>query len=184
MRDTFYKDLSDELLKITDTVGEGEEAVEVPVIKHIDLWNEQFKDDYKGIAIQFPAVFIKYLPIQWKQMGGKLQVADVSFQLFVCTSTFAQSHYKADDDTKAKALSHYTLINRIFKRLAYFAGDYFGTCLRTASDTDHYHHEVMVTTETYVTHASDGSALPDEDDAEDVVLILQHEPEPDPEPGG
>lgn len=171
MRKQFYKDLSDELLRITDPIGEGEEITQVPVIKHIDLWNEQFNPDYKGPAIQFPAVFIRFMPIGWKQMGNKVQCADMQFQLMICTSSLAAS--KESGSMQDRALTHFDLIDRIFQRLSYFSGNYFGTLLRTQSDTDHYHNEVSITTETYMTHVFDNSAQPETEEVEMVELLIR-----------
>ena len=87
-------------LGLTERLKELKEENGNPVIRHIDLWNEQVEFIEQEEPFDTPAVFIEFRPVQWRTMGGNAQQADVPFRLHVVTtwkgSARHGSHFQQD----------------------------------------------------------------------------------------
>ena len=66
MRTFLYTSLTDHIKKLTDTEGN-------PLIKHIDLWNEQVEFIEQETPFATPAIFIELMPFNWQTLGGNAQ---------------------------------------------------------------------------------------------------------------
>lgn len=78
MRRMLYLGLTEALKELKDDGGQ-------PLIRHIDLWNEQVEFIEQEEPFDTPAVFIEFRPVQWRTLGGTTQQADVPFRLHVVT---------------------------------------------------------------------------------------------------
>lgn len=79
MRRMLYLGLTELLKELKDESGQ-------PLIRHIDLWNEQVEFIEQEEPFDTPAVFIEFRPVQWRTLGGTTQQADVPFRLHVVTT--------------------------------------------------------------------------------------------------
>ena len=98
-------------LGLTERLKELKEENGKPVIRHIDLWNEQVEFIEQEEPFDTPAVFIEFRPVQWRTMGGTTQQADVPFRLHVVTtwkgSARHGSHFQQD------SLERFELLDKI-----------------------------------------------------------------------
>lgn len=63
MRRMLYLGLTEALKELKDDGGQ-------PLIRHIDLWNEQVEFIEQEEPFDTPAVFIEFRPVQWRTLGG------------------------------------------------------------------------------------------------------------------
>ena len=104
MRKMIYLGLTEWLKGLKD--GDGQ-----PLIRHIDLWNEQVEFIEQEEPFATPAVFIEFRPVQWATLGGTAQQADVPFRLHVVTTW--QGSAKDGSPFRADALDRFDLLDRI-----------------------------------------------------------------------
>ena len=138
MRKMIYLGLTEWLKGLKD--GDGQ-----PLIRHIDLWNEQVEFIEQEEPFATPAVFIEFRHVQWATLGGTAQQADVPFRLHVVTTW--QGSAKDGSPFRADALDRFDLLDRIDACLFSF-GMYEGkdsVCMtrRTGSSTNHNHAELV-----------------------------------------
>jgi hypothetical protein len=148
MRKQFYLDLCNRLDLIRDLADEK-------IFKHYDLWNQQLNPDF-GEEFPMPAVFLEFLPIQWKTLGKFRQQTLLQFNLHVCTATMQRGSSKSP--YRDKILGHLDLLDAIHLWLTGWRGAYFNSVTRTASRQDHYYSNVIDHIETYRTLLVDDSA--------------------------
>ncbi len=145
----FYTTLAARLLNIQD-------ANSVSIIKHIDLWNQQYNDDFKEV-FGHPAVFLEYKSIPFKTIGRHQQLATMQFDLHVASSTKAKSSYEAQFTDRF--LQHLDLLDLINFWLTGWHGDFFGSLSRTAITHDHFYGDVIKHIISYQCTVNDVSAV-------------------------
>lgn len=149
MRKLLYNTIKETLLSMLD---ENEQ----PVIKHVDLWNQQTVLPEEEQAFDTPAVFIEFGNIQWRPLQRGVREAEVQIGLHVVTDSRVGSW----DD----AIHVFELLDDINKKLH---------CLHTTegvrtmdsltlvqSQTDNEFDELMDNIETYSCHVTDATAYP------------------------
>ena len=149
MRKQLYLAVIDRLKQIKDENGE-------PKIKHFDLWNEQVAFIEQEAPFDLPAVFIEFLPIQWRTANDGTQTADVQFRLHIVTPFRGA----AGDNSmyQTEALELFDLLDVVNKTLFKMSGDCFRSTMRIRSDTNHNHEELVESLETFQVCVSDISA--------------------------
>ena len=138
MRRMLYLGLTERLKELKDGSGK-------PVIRHIDLWNEQVEFIEQEEPFDTPAVFIEFRPVQWRTLGGTTQQADVPFRLHIVTtwkgSARHGSHFQQD------SLERFDLLDKIDAWLFNFGikEEKESICMthRIGSSTNHNHEELV-----------------------------------------
>jgi hypothetical protein len=154
MRKQFYLDLVEKLKSVVEAIGDIDP---VPVIKHFDLWNKQIEFLEKERPFKFPAVFVEFLPIDYRQLGLQAQEAELTFRLHVVSKTLAGS---ADNANYKKIfLEHLDLNDAIHYCLSGWNTSYSGPLVRIQSIPNHDHEQIIEEIEVYKTRITDLSGV-------------------------
>lgn len=156
VRTKLYKAIGKRLELITDEAG-------TKIIKHIDLWNNQFDAD-QAQPTTFPAVYLQFMPISWQTTGRHKQMATVNFTLHIANTTKTRSEF--NQQFTDRFLAHLELLDIIHKWITGFNSsldpdheDFFGSMSRTASTHDHFHGDILVHQESFICNVKDTSAM-------------------------
>ncbi len=147
MRKQIYLAVTERLKTLRGEDGE-------PVVKHMDLWNEQRVLSPTDDAALLPAVLVEFMPIEWKTVGGGAQWGNVQFRLHVVTKT----HEGAGQD---ETLQLFDLLDSIHNTLNGLRGERFRQLVRTSSITDHKHDELVESIEAFQISVDDVSGRTD-----------------------
>jgi len=165
VRANFYKAIAGKLNMIVDVNNK-------PVIKTIDMWNNQWANMGTESPLAFPAVFIEFKTMNWKTIGGKhVQHADVAIALHVGSKVLTKSRY--NDAQMNLALQHLELIDIIHKWITGFSGTNFNSFVRISSDHDSDHDEIIAHVETYKCVLEDSTAMPSYTHLEGDKLVIE-----------
>ena len=156
MRKFIYQSIVEQLKTITSpSPSEGGE-----LIKHFDIWNNNLQYIEQNEAFYTPAVFVEFLPIEWKHQGNNVREAKVDIALHVITQRNAPTSHELPYESEA--LRFFDLLTEInvclhghFKRGDDFAHD---ALTATQSITDHDFEELLHSVEVFTCHAADWSA--------------------------
>lgn len=144
MRKQLYLNLIDRLKSVKDKNS-------ISLIKTFDLWNEQIDFIEQEGAFDIPAVFIEFLPIEWKTLGGNIQQADASIRLHVVTPW--KGSERDGSLYQEQALQRFDLLEQIHSCLFNYQKEYehgnFCMFRRTSSTTNHNHDELVEDIETF-----------------------------------
>ena len=133
-------------------------AEKTPDVAFIDLWNDNVNALNGGTAFPFPAVFVEFETIEWRQQGNSARMGDVAVRLHTVTRTVATNGSK--DSRMEEALAYFDLIDRINAAMERLGGENFASFMLTTSATNHNHAELIESVERYVTRAQDITAMP------------------------
>lgn len=133
-------------------------AEKVPEIAFIDLWNDNVNALNGGTAFPFPAVFVEFETIEWRQQGNSARMGDVAVRLHIVTRAVVVNGSK--DSRMEEALAYFDLIDRINAAMQRLSGENFASFMLTTSATNHNHAELIESVERYVTRAQDTTAMP------------------------
>lgn len=148
MRKQLYLAVIERLKTIVNESGE-------PTLKHFDLWNQNVAFIEQESIFPMPAVFIEFLPIDWKTLGGGVQSATIGFHLHIVTSTPGSA---ADGSTfQPDALQLFDLLDDVHCALSGFRGSHFRQLQRTSSHTNHNHEELIESIESFSVNVDDVS---------------------------
>ena len=138
MRRMLYLGLAGRLKELKDDGGQ-------PLIRHIDLWNEQVEFIEQEEPFDTPAVFVEFRPVRWDTLGGTAQQADMPFRLHVVTAW--QGSAKDGSPFRDGSLERFDLLDRIDAWLFNFGmnegKDSVCMTRRTGSSTNHNHAELV-----------------------------------------
>jgi hypothetical protein len=127
--------------------------------EHIDLWNRNIEFTEQEQAWNTPAVFIEFLPITWQGLGQGCQQAELTIRFHIvtrCTASSANgSAYQAD------AIAYLDLLDTTHRLLHRFSGEKFNGLMRTRSETNHEHTEIVESIEEYKCLVFDDAAKPE-----------------------
>lgn len=132
-----------------------EPVAEVPegwerAIKHIDLWNHNVEFIEQEDQWERPAVFVEFLPIQWRQVKTGSSISYTSrcrLSLHVVTDWHGSS--SADSDFREKSLEVFDLLTSIHLCLHGMSGQSFNSLDLVESLTNHNHDELLENIEVY-----------------------------------
>ena len=154
MRKQFYLDLTERLKQII-LVTDGN--VETPLIKHFDLWNKQLQFLEKERPFRFPAVFVEFGPLEYRQLGLQAQEADLTVRLHIASKTLTGS---ADSAVYQHTfLSHLDLNDDIHYCLSGWNTPYSGPMVRIQSIPNHDHEHIIEEIEVYKMKITDLSGV-------------------------
>jgi hypothetical protein len=128
---------------------------QTPDIRHISLWNENITNLEQENGYCFPAVFVEFEPIRWKQGGNHCKTATARIHLHICTQTLADpsdgSPYQLD------ALETFDIINSVVFAVSGLAGNGFNSLQHVETVPDHNHAEIQHDIEVFSCEISDFS---------------------------
>lgn len=133
-------------------------AEKVPEVALIDLWNDNVNTLNGGTAFPFPAVFVEFETIEWRQQGNSARMGDIAVRLHIVTRAMTTNGSK--DSRMEEALAYFDIIDRINAAMQRLSGENFASFMLTTSATNHNHAELIESVERYVTRAQDITAMP------------------------
>lgn len=140
-------------------------------IKHFDLWNQQLEYLDEEQPFNTPAVFIEFLPIQWRHQSLGTRDATLSINLHIITRRNFPT--RADQQYATEALGFLELLDAINLCLHGHKGENFGALTGTLSQTDNNYDEIMHSIETYNTLGIDKSAVKPQNYASGIALNIE-----------
>lgn len=147
MRKTIFDQIHQALTGILDEQGK-------PVIKHIDLWNQQLINIEGEQAFNTPAVFIEFAPITWKYLPHGVREANIQVTLHVVTDSRV-GHWSET----IRALDLSDTIHTALFGLSFDDGVHtMNTLTHLQSITDHEFDELQDNQEIYTCPVRDASA--------------------------
>ncbi len=149
MRTNLYAGIAEKLQSVENANGET-------VFRHIDLWNQNV-EFIEQETFDFPAVFIEFMPIQWKTLGQGVQQAELTVRLHIVTRWVAPTDMRsiAFND----AVAYLDIPNFVFKQMQNAVILDCNGFVRKSSTINHNHSEIIDSMEDYVTLITDYSAV-------------------------
>lgn len=121
-----------------------------PEVKHIDLWNNQPDTLETGSLFALPAVFIEFLPIDWRRQARGQARGDIQVALHIITR---HEPWQSDCKPVEQPVSYLELLERLQSCLVGLAGKSFSALQPTTSETDHNHRELQHSIEGFICQA-------------------------------
>lgn len=153
MLKNLYLAIEQKLMAVTD----GQDR---PVFKHFDLWNRQVEFIEQETPFDTPAVFVEFMPVEWRTDKSNTQDATLSFRLHIVTPWYANTAANViDPGIRATALEYLDIPTLVFKALhgqpCEFGSGNFNPLHRTASVVNHDHERFVDSVEEYRCHLKD-----------------------------
>ena len=121
-----------------------------PLVNLIDLWNNQSTDaNWTKDKQILPAVFIEFMPVQWKNSTDKVQWGRVVINFHCAQKNIRETNDKAEDKT-SKRLNRFDLPNAVAPALNNFSvkdvdGNYIIKSLYLESTVFDNNHDTLIT---------------------------------------
>lgn len=133
---------------------------QVPDIKHIDLFNQQYNMPGEELPFNTPAVFIEYLNTNWMDGSAGIQTGNSAIRVHIVMSNYNDTCNidELDDTTIDNRLNHYAITKAVHQALQYFEGCCFTGLLRSISEYDSNHDQILIEKVTYTFSECDDSA--------------------------
>lgn len=135
---------------IAQTINENK-----AVFKHFDLWNQQLEYLDEEQPFYTPAVFIEFLPIQWRHQSRGTRDATLSINLHIVTRRNFPT--RAEQQYATEALGFLELLDAVNLCLHGHKGENFGALTEQLSTTDNNFDELMHSIEQYTAYIVDHS---------------------------
>lgn len=150
MKKQLYLDIKNRLKDITAADGE-------PVFKHFDLWNQQVEFLEEETPFLTPAIFIEFLPHEWKTLGNRRQHAVLNIRIHIVTQWFAGT---ADySPTEQQALEYLDIVDCVVAAMQNFSASSTNSWMRTRTVPNHNHERYVDNIEEYTCDLVDDSAV-------------------------
>ncbi len=133
--DEIYLAIADELL--SDSAKDYLIALGLKPIKHVALYNNQYRYEKDENAYRLPAVFIEFPGAIYRNKGQKVDAVEDRVRVHIEQSNYADSAYNSDNRTKAlEVLKTIKAINTVMLAIE---SSVFGAFYRVSRelDTDH-----------------------------------------------
>jgi len=129
-----------------------------PFFKHFDLWNQNVEFIEQETPFETPAVFLEFLPIQWRTMGKQIQDADLTIRLHIVTQWYGQTAEYTPADTREQMLDYLNAPAIVVEALQGFCTEFSNGLMRTQSIINHNHERYVDSIEEYTCRIEDNSA--------------------------
>ena len=153
MRAFLYQTIENTIAGLKDEKGQ-------PLFPTVDLWNEQVDFAEQEEPYDTPAVFIEFMSIPWKSMGGGVQMADTVVRLHVVTTWKGSS--RQGSPTREESMTRFTLLERLTDALTGIKNSdgrhHVDMVRRRQSETNHNHEELVEDIEDMDMHLTDAPA--------------------------
>ncbi|MBI9055504.1 MAG: hypothetical protein JEY96_16900 [Bacteroidales bacterium] len=117
------------------------------ILTHFDLWNQQVNFIEEETPFNTPAAFVEILPIQWQQLSGGYQQAEVTIRLHLVTQWFAQT--AKYNPKQSAALDYLDLPGKVFDAMHKFSIANSNQFVRVRSVVNHNHERYVDSVEEY-----------------------------------
>jgi len=142
---------------------------EMPDIKHIDLYNNQYDNLDESDPIPYPSILIEIEPLDIYQHTQKLQKLDIRINLYLATEFM--TGIRANDSQYNKSLEHLLLLDRVFKYIENKCNNdipddikstqfEIGTLHRNGIELIKGYNSVKITKTSFICKFADASAYP------------------------
>ena len=101
-------------------------------IKHVALWNEQPAHEREENPFLYPAVFIEFLPSEYRDLSQGVQEYDLTVRLHICFESYL------DED-----ITILGLVESVFSAIHFQQYGYFGRLLRRNEEQNFDHTNVQ-----------------------------------------
>ncbi len=128
-----------------------------PVLKQIELWNNQWAYEAEGIALQFPCCFIEFQNLPMEQVSQDRQQSTAVIALHLGAKTVTENAYGRPNHDKYN--EHLDLIDVVSYWMSRFSGTFFSTFRRISIDVDHNHDQLVAHKVTFHTRVNDDVAM-------------------------
>lgn len=145
-------------LAIIDRLKNIPGADDEPLFKHFDLWNQQVEFIEQETPFQTPAVFVEFLPLQWRTLGNRMQDADLTTRLHIVTEWHALTADYTPDEEQELALAYLDIVDSVVAALQGFSAPNTNTWMRTQTIPNHNHERFVDSVEEYICKVTDNSA--------------------------
>lgn len=149
MRSNLYIGIAEQLQNVNNSNGET-------VFRHIDLWNQNV-EFIEQETFDVPAVFIEFMPIQWKTLGQGVQQAELTVRLHIVTRWVAPTNMQSIAFNEA--IAYLDIPNFVVKQMQNVVVPGANGFVRKSSTINHNHGEIIDSTEDYATLITDYSAM-------------------------
>jgi len=145
-----YLDIATKLSLLKD-------ADDKPVLKHIELFNNQFMHLAEIKPLSSPCCLIEFTDIPFEQMGGKVQQANTLIRLHIGSHGLQDNKFGSAGHIYT--LDHLDLVDTVHNWMSGFNGDGFNSFVRTGLAADQDHDSIIVHVITYRTRVTDNGAV-------------------------
>lgn len=145
-------------LAIIDRLKDIPGADDEPLFKHFDLWNQQVEFIEQETPFQTPAVFVEFLPLQWRTLGNRVQDADLTTRLHIVTEWHSLTADYTPDEEQELALAYLDIVDSVVAALQGFSAPNTNTWMRTKTIPNHNHERFVDSVEEYICKVTDNSA--------------------------
>jgi len=144
----------------------------IPEVKWIDLEHGQIDAFDKNYPVHFPAIFIDFENIQWKNVGRQVQVGDVNINLRIAFKIWSDTNNLTPDNIFNDSMNVLKLLNKIHKYTQAFSGEHFNRLDRISTTTKKRNDGLKVYNIKYKTNMRDAWAKPDNTQTQIEKLII------------
>lgn len=148
------KQINMQILATTFQALQAHLVAHAPLVRTIDLWNEQPTFHAQELPIITPAVYIEFLGIDWNTIGtGPIQHGYCTIRLHIAQHIVADT-FAIDTATATNqplALARFAILQQVHDALQNFANPNLKSLNRIASDIDTNHDGLLVDTINYRT---------------------------------
>lgn len=151
MKKQLYLAIVNRLKNIPGADGES-------LFKHFDLWNQQVEFIEQETPFLTPAVFVEFLPLQWRTLGNRIQDADLTVRLHIVTEWNALTADNVPDEEQIQALEYLDIVDSVVAAMQNFAAPNTNAWMRKQTIPNHNHERYVDSVEEYVCRVVDNSA--------------------------
>lgn len=152
MKKQLYLDIKNRLKSITD--GHNEQ-----LFQHFDLWNQQVEFIEQETQFATPAVFVEFLPHDWKTLGNRVQSAELFVRLHIVTQWFNDTADYTPDCFERMALEYLDIVDKVVAAMQNFSASNTNSWMRTKTIPNHNHERFVDNIEEYKCNMIDDSAV-------------------------
>lgn len=145
-------------LAIIDRLKNIPGADDEPLFKHFDLWNQQVEFIEQETPFLTPAIFVEFMPLQWRTLGNRVQDADLTTRLHIVTEWHALTADNVPDEEQNLALEYLDIVDSVVAALQNFSAPGTNSWMRTQTIPNHNHERYVDSVEEYICRVIDDSA--------------------------
>lgn len=124
---------------------------EIPEILLVDLDTGQVDDPAGNYVLPFPAVLIGFSGVEWQEIGSGIVTGDALVTVRVCFQIWEDVNSETPEAIYYDGIKRMEIVTQVFGRLQGLTGEDFNE-LQIRSTNNETRSNVMIFTETYVTH--------------------------------
>lgn len=129
-----------------------------PFFKHFDLWNQNVEFIEEETPFETPAIFVEFLPIDWKTMGRQQQDANLTVRFHIVTEWQAQTAQYTPEDLRNRALRYLMIPSILVHAMQGFCTPFTNGLMRTKTVPNHDHDRYVDSVEEFECRIQDNSA--------------------------